>query len=395
MKTENRLLIVILVIMATSVLLTGGLAIHLTLNHEGYGSAPAEVPSAEQPETIGQSTDIITREARIAFVSNREGDSAIYTMDNDGSNVQQVSTPDMTFCAFPSWSPDGTRLAYVGTTGAPFADDTAESQVWVSEANGSEHIQVSHTISNVTFMQPAWSPDGTRLAFHSQSEPEGEGDPTNIIHIVRASDGESERNLAFPSEIQHLAWSPVEDRLVVVSGDPGAGTLVHVMSSDGSEITQVFRRSMMADWTQGGREIVVGDYMSEEIIFVDVSSQDDQTPAARTVATLPMQPLALATSPDGAHVAVATAGHYQQGYATGMDVVTVETGEVATIAEGSGWVGWPHWSSDGQSLLFTWGLLDRTPGLPRSALWVYDVESGELLQLTSDESFNGLGVWSP
>lgn len=394
MKTENRFLIVILVILTTSVVLTGGLAIHLTLAREREGNAPAQAPSAEQPVGIVQSTGVITGESRIAFVSNREGDGTIYTMDGDGSNVQRMSTLDVTFCGYPSWSPDGTRLAYVGTTGDPFADD-AEVQVWVSAADGSEHVQVSHAISNVTFTQPSWSPDGTRLAFQSRSEPEGGGDPTGVIHIVRASDGESERNLAFPSEIQHLAWSPVEDRLVVVSGDPGAGTLVHVMSSDGSEITPVFRRSMMADWTPDGGAIVVGDYMTAEILVVDVSSQDDQTPAPRTVATLPMQPLALAMSPDGAHVAAATAGHYQQDYATTLDVVTVETGEIATIAEGSGWVAWPRWSADGQRLLFTWGYLDRGPGMPRAALWVYDVESGELLQLTTDESFNGLGAWSP
>ncbi|MBU0705156.1 MAG: hypothetical protein KKC18_15000, partial [Chloroflexi bacterium] len=146
-----------------------------------------------------------------------------------------MSTPDMTFCAFPSWSPDGMRLAYVGTTGDPFAD-AADGQVWVSAADGSEHVQVSHAISNVAFTQPSWSHDGTRLAFQSRSEPEGGGDPTSVIHIVRADGSGVERDLAFPSEIQHLAWSPVEDRLVIVSGDPDAGTLVHVMSSDGSEI---------------------------------------------------------------------------------------------------------------------------------------------------------------
>ena len=394
MKTENRFLVVILVILTTSVVLTGGLAVYLTLNRKREGSAPAEAPSAEQPGGIVQSTDIITGESRIAFVSNRESDGAIYTMDGDGSNVQRVSTPDMTFCAFPSWSPDGRRLAYVGTTGDPFADAAAEGQVWVSAADGSEHVQVSHTISNVAFMQPTWSPDGTRLAFQSRSEPEGGGDPTGIIHIVRASDGESERRLLLSWMVDQLMWSPVRDELLLVRGEMGAGTnehTVHVMSSDGSEIVQAFRGTLTADWSSDGESIVVGDYASQGIVIVDLN-QDQET---RTVAQTIMQPIEVAWSSDGARVAAANTGHYRQGYATVMQVVTVETGEATTIAEGSGWVGWPHWSSDGQSLLFTWGLLGRTPGLSRAALWVYDVESGELLQLTSDESFNGLGVWSP
>lgn len=391
MTTQDKLLVTILSVLVISVLATGGLAVYLTLAREQEGSAPTETLPAEQPGGVVQSTDAITGESRIAFVSSRESDGAIYTMDGDGSNVQRVSTPHMNFCAFPAWSPDGTRLAYVGTTGNPFANVVADGQVWVSASDGAEHIQVSHAITNVAFAQPAWSPDGTRLAFQSWSEPEGGGDPTSVIHIVRADGSGIERDLAFPSEIHYLAWSPVGDRLLVVSGDPNAGALVHVLSSDGSEIVQVFRGTLTADWSFDGESIVVGDYTSQGIVIVDLN-QDQE---ARTVAQMTMQPIEVAWSSDGAHVAAAITGHYRQGYATVMQVVTVETGEVTTIAEGSGWVGWPHWSSDGQSLLFTWGHLNRLPGLPRAALWAYKVASGELLQLTSDEHFSGLGVWSP
>ncbi|MDY7080090.1 MAG: hypothetical protein SXV54_24685 [Chloroflexota bacterium] len=394
---QDRLLTIILGVLTLSVLITGGLAIYLTLA-QAEEQAP---PATGQPEVSStpttQDVEEVTGEPRIAFVSDREGDTAIYTVNSAGSHVQRVSAPDWHFCLFPSWSPDGQRVAYVATEEGPTdeGENDAPSAILVSAADGSGHILVSQAISNTDFIRPTWSPDGTRLAFVSWRETEASDDPTSIIHIARTDGSGIERSLAFPSEIQHLAWSPVEDKLVVVSGDPDTGTYVHVMSSDGSGITEVFRRSMMADWTPDGRSVVVGGYMSEEIIVIDVSSQDEQTPVPRTVGTLPLQPLALAMSPDGAHVAVVAAGHHQQGYATTVAVVTVETGEVATVAEGSGWIGWPHWSADGQSMVFTWGQLNRGPGLPRANLWVYDVVSGQLQELTTEERFEGLGVWSP
>src|SRR6476469_2913602 len=51
---------------------------------------------------------------RIAFVSNRDGVDAIYTMRDDGSDVRRLTT-DTASSTEPSWSPDHRRLAFVST----------------------------------------------------------------------------------------------------------------------------------------------------------------------------------------------------------------------------------------------------------------------------------------
>jgi Tol biopolymer transport system component len=103
----------------------------------------------------------------------------------------------------------------------------------------------------------------------------------------------------------------------------------------------------------------------------------------------------LAWSPDGAHIAIATTGHYRQDYATVLHVLTLETGELTTIVEGAGWLWWPDWSPDGHRLVFTWGQMGWRGNLPFADLWVYDVASGELTPLAAGEAYEGQGIWSP
>ena len=50
--------------------------------------------------------------AKIVFTSSRDG-RGIYVMDDDGSNVQNLTfTPRPQFDGAPAWSPDGTRIAF-------------------------------------------------------------------------------------------------------------------------------------------------------------------------------------------------------------------------------------------------------------------------------------------
>jgi Tol biopolymer transport system component len=241
------------------------------------------------------------------------------------------------------------------------------------------------------FIRPTWSPDGELLAFVSQDDARTNDSAT--IHVVRADGSGTEREIAFPRHIEQLTWSPVEDELLIVSGNlrGSDSMIVHVMSTDGSEITQVFQGSATADWLPDGTSIVVGDLGSHEVLTIDLD-QNAQEQAARSIAQTELQPLEIAWSPSGEHVAVATGGHYRQGYSTVMHVVTVESGEVATIAEGDGWVGWPSWSADGKRMTFTWGALNSTP---TADLWIYDTVTGQLDQLTTDNGFQGIGDWSP
>jgi len=402
--SENKLLIGILIVLTVSVLATGGAVAYIALGQAQEGSAAAQAPSAEQAlqdSLLAGQNDTTPIGPRIAYMNDQSGNVPIYVMDPAAVNEdpRQISSPDLVFGFSPTWSPDGRRVAYVGARESLFNNDNdVPLEVWVSTIgpadSEAQHVRVSPVISDTTILfrtPPTWSPDGALLAFVTQEAIRVNNSAT--IHIVRADGSGTERELAFPRHIGRLIWSPTKDELLIVSGNPRNSDtmIIYTMSANGSDTTEVFQGAATADWTPDGESIVVGDFTAQEILVIDLN-QTGQNESARSIGQTVLQPIEVAWSPSGDHVAVATSGHYRQGFATVMHVITVESGEVATVAEGDGWVGWPSWSADGQRLTFTWG---EMANVPMADIWLYDVVTGQLDQLTTDNGFQGVGDWSP
>src|SRR4051794_11139202 len=96
--------------------------------------------------------------ARIAFVSERDGEPEIYAMNDDGSAPVNLShdaaAPDLA----PSWSPDGARIVYQRAFGG-------DADLWLMDADGSHQRVLVNSPSSDT--APSWSPDGRKIAFVS------------------------------------------------------------------------------------------------------------------------------------------------------------------------------------------------------------------------------------
>lgn len=100
--------------------------------------------------------------SRIAFDSDRGGVRGVYLADADGKNVRRVS-PDG-FAAVPSWSPDGTRLAFVrAEPSSPKA-----WTLWTLDLERGDLVQVT----NQRYGEPSggsWFPDGQHLAYSDET----------------------------------------------------------------------------------------------------------------------------------------------------------------------------------------------------------------------------------
>jgi Tol biopolymer transport system component len=67
--------------------------------------------------------------------------------------------------SWPAYSPDGTKIAYV-------SDDSGREEVWVCDADGSNRHQVSH-FNGPQVRRPRWSPDGRTLLVSSDEQGQG------------------------------------------------------------------------------------------------------------------------------------------------------------------------------------------------------------------------------
>jgi Tol biopolymer transport system component/alpha-beta hydrolase superfamily lysophospholipase len=127
--------------------------------------------------------------SQIAFVSTRNGNPDIYVMDADGSNLQQL-TQHSANDIWPEWSPNSMQIAFPSRR-----DDNFE--IYLINADGSNLQRLTNTPSHEDF--PAWSPDGSQIIF---SRVEG-NDGTYLIN----ADGSNERKL-LDFIILEPAWSP-------------------------------------------------------------------------------------------------------------------------------------------------------------------------------------------
>lgn len=169
---------------------------------------------------------------RIAFVSNRRGNWDIYVMTADGKNLSNL-TWDLLQEDRPSWSPDGTKIAFGAYQRIP-QGNRAESEVFVIGADGADRINLTQNARAINGY-PSWSPDGRKIAYRASPKPGLWFAPFNIY--VMNADGTNpvmlteERRWASESRPN---WSPDGRKIVFVAREPDGSNDIYSIVTDGS-----------------------------------------------------------------------------------------------------------------------------------------------------------------
>lgn len=334
---------------------------------------------------------------RIAFVSDRGGQSNLWVMDADGSNPRQVQTSRDTRVTMPEWTADGEYIAVAQGGG-----------IWMYHQDGGTGIEVVSSDGG-SAAWPSVSEDGRHMYYHVRTPGQtvpwavdrtGAG-PINDAVVRDALQGTMNiRRMELGTGSVTQVTSGVPSRQYRLSGGGGFSGEV---SPDGRRMAFA-RRLPDATIEWKGHEFGPSTALwlrdletGAERIVMDPITQD-MSEGMKTIRVLP----GYAWTPDGASIVIAQGGKLRRLHLASGEISTIpftarvhrviseQAYQAFRIDDGAVPITYTRWqtgSPDGARLAFT----------AAGRVWVMDLPGGTPRRLTfdSEKRFEYSPSWSP
>jgi Tol biopolymer transport system component len=176
----------------------------------------------------------------IAFV---RGDD-VYSIASDGKGERKLTKTKRSTRGLLSWSPDSMRIAV-----------SRGGDIYSVQAGGTGEVRL--TTSPRAEDQPAWSPNGAKIAFVNESS------ASPGIYVVN-SDGSGITRLTAPTYPDvSPAWSLDSSKIAFMRDESSATKTLSVVNADGSGQRRLSSEGSSPQWAPDGGSIVVGDLVYE------------------------------------------------------------------------------------------------------------------------------------
>ena len=192
---------------------------------------------------------------------------AIVNLDGSGTRRLTVSRD---YENFPSWSPDGTRVAYLTrghSDNGSLGDEKYKGRVIVAEVTPTGELEELESYgTHAASVRPTWSPDGRYLAFaeydvnFKYQEPGALDTQRTVIFVAEPGRRETE---AAPLGVSTAppAWSPDSKRLALADSRPlNTESAISVVNADGSNTSKIWKGRgpvLHMEWHPEDEEILV------------------------------------------------------------------------------------------------------------------------------------------
>ena len=225
--------------------------------------------------------------SRIAFISAKPGGTRqVWVMNADGSNPRQITNTNTTKQE-PTWSPDGTKIAYVANSFD--LDGQTDFEIWTINADGTGRRQL--TSNSFKDEQPAWSPLGNKIAFVSARP----GDTDRNVYVMDAGGGNQTSITpnsptgcspnCYQGHDDNPAWSPNGSKIAYVHGhiiNGGGSPDIWTVTPTGGSRTNLSNNASIAfthpAWSPEGDKIAaIGAPLTDRDIWVMNANGTGQT----------------------------------------------------------------------------------------------------------------------
>ncbi len=316
----------------------------------------------------------------IAYSSDSGGKLEIYLKQlTRGGQIVQL-TNDGQINLQPAWSPDGKTIAFYSSR---------RGGIWLVPALGGSPRQLTTFGSG-----PAWSPDGSQIVFQSAgirdlSSTAGMAIAASTIWTVSLHDGAT-RQISQPSypagAHNSPACSPDGKSIVFTVSEFGSDSGLWTMHIDGTAVRRLAPGGGLYNpaYSRDGNSIYLGAlrYGDFAIWKIPVSGTETQIRdrAEKIVSTFPAIPRYLAVSPDGRSLAYSDARTASELYSVPLSATTAEpVGPPVALTQDTRFrKAVPRFSPDGTRILFDVGSVSFESGV-----WVMDAGGKNATQISS------------